>query len=44
MALNRASDMPAADWLSQTQVKNYRNFLRVVIQFFSVQVEIPKAL
>ena len=40
MVLNKASDMPAADWLSQTQVKNYCNFSRVVMQFFSV-VEIP---
>ena len=40
MALNRASDVPVADWLSQTHVKNYRNFSRVVIRFFSV-VEIP---
>ena len=39
-ALNRASDVLAADWLSQTHVKNYRNFSRVVIRFFSV-VEIP---
>ena len=30
----------AADWLSQTHVKNYCNFLHVVIRFFSV-VEIP---
>ena len=34
MALNRASDAPAADWLSQTQVTNYRDFPRVVIRFF----------
>ena len=40
MALNRACDVPAADWLSQTHVKNYRNFSRAVIQFVSV-VEIP---
>ena len=40
MALNRVSDVPAANWLSQTHVKNYRNFLPVVIRFFSV-VEIP---
>ena len=25
MALNRASDVPAADWLSQAHMKNYRN-------------------
>ena len=25
MAINRASDVSAADWLSQTHVKNYRN-------------------
>ena len=41
MALNRASDLPAADRLSQTQfVKNYCSFSCVVIRFFSV-VEIP---
>ena len=40
MALNRVSDAPAADWLSQTHVKNYRNFSRVVIRFFLV-VKIP---
>ena len=40
MALNRASDMSAADWLSQTHVKNYRKFSRLVIRFFSA-VEIP---
>ena len=39
MALNRASDVPAADWLSQTLVKN-RNFSLVVTRFFLV-VEIP---
>ena len=33
MALNRASDVPAADWLSQTQKKNYRSFSGVVIRF-----------
>ena len=37
---NRASDMAAADWPSQTHVKNYRNFSSVTIGFFSV-VEIP---
>ena len=26
VALNRASDVPVADWLSQTHVKNSRNF------------------
>ena len=36
MALNRASDATAADWLSQTHVTNYRDFSRVVIRFFSV--------
>ena len=36
MALNKASDVPAADWPSQTHVKNYRNFSCVVIRFFSV--------
>ena len=40
MVLNRAGDVPAADWLSQTQVKNSRDLSRVVIRFFSV-VEIP---
>ena len=40
MALNKVSDMSAADWLSQTHVKNNENFSRVVIRFFSV-VEIP---
>ena len=35
MALNRASDAPAADWLSQTHVTNYRDFSRVVIRFSS---------
>ena len=40
MALNRASYVPAADWLSQTNEKNWRNFSRVVIRFFPV-VEIP---
>ena len=32
--------MSAADWLPQTQAKNYHSFLRVVIRFFSM-VEIP---
>ena len=36
MLLNRAGDVPAADRLSQTYRKNYRNFSRVVIRFFSV--------
>ena len=40
MALNRASDVSAADWLFQTHVKICRNFPRAVIRFFSV-VEIP---
>ena len=44
MALNRASEVSAADWLSQTYVKNYRNFSRVdEIRLFSV-VEIPSTL
>ena len=30
----KKSDVPAADWLSQTHVKNHRNFSRVVIRFF----------
>ena len=37
MALNRATDVSADDWLSQTNVKNYGNASR---EFFSV-VEIP---
>ena len=40
MALNRASEVSAADWISQIHVKSYRNLSRVVILFFSV-VEIP---
>ena len=40
LVLNRVSDVPAADWLSQTHVKKYRNFSLLVIRFFSV-VEIP---
>ena len=36
MALSRASDVPASDWLSQTRVKNDRNFSGVAIRFFSV--------
>ena len=40
MALKRANGVPAADWLSQTHVKNCNNFSRVVIRFFSL-VEIP---
>ena len=40
MALKKPNDMSTADWLSQTQVKNYRNFSHVVIPFFSA-VEIP---
>ena len=40
MALNEASDVSAADWLSQTHMKNYRNFSRVVIRLFLVE-EIP---
>ena len=40
MALNRASDMSAADWLSQRHVTNYCNFSCVVIWFFS-EVGIP---
>ena len=39
-ALNRASDISAVDWLSQTHVKKYGNFSRAVTRFFSV-VEIP---
>ena len=34
IALNRARDMLAVDWLSQTHVKNYHNFSRVVIRIF----------
>ena len=40
MELNRASEVSAADWLSQTHVENYRNFLGEAIQFLS-EVEIP---
>ena len=40
MALNRASDMSAADWLSQTCMENYCNFSCVVKWFFSL-VEVP---
>ena len=40
MVLNRMSELSAADWLSQTGVKNYCNFSRVVIWFFLV-VQIP---
>ena len=40
MAVNRTSDMSPADWLSQTDVKKYRNFSPAVIRFFSV-VEVP---
>ena len=40
MALKRASDLSAADWLSQTHVKNPRTFSFVEIWFLSV-VEIP---
>ena len=37
MALNRASDVSAADWLSQRHLKNYDyDFSRVERQFFSV--------
>ena len=36
MLLNRAGDVPAADRLSQTYRKSYRNFSRVVVRFFSV--------
>ena len=36
MPLNRARNMLAADWLSQTHMKNYRNVSRVVIRLFSV--------
>ena len=33
MALNRASDVTAADWLSQKHEKNYRNLSLVMIRF-----------
>ena len=33
MVLNRAIYVSAADWLSQTQMKNYHNFSGVVIWF-----------
>jgi len=39
-AINRASDVPAADWLSQTYEKNYRSFSGVVIRFVQIG-EIP---
>ena len=38
--LNTVSGIPAADWLSQTHAKSYRNFSCVMMQLFSV-VEIP---
>ena len=34
-ALHRASDVFAADWRSETHVKNYDKFSRAVMQFFS---------
>ena len=40
MALNRANDVSAADWRSQTHGKKYCNFSRVGIQSLLV-VEIP---
>ena len=40
MAINRASDVSAADWLSQTHVENYRNFSSGVTWFFSVEEEV----
>ena len=40
MAVNKVSDVSAADWLNQTHAKNCHNFSHVEIQFFSV-VEIP---
>ena len=36
MVLHRVCDISAADWLSQTRMKYYHNFLHVVIWFFSV--------
>ena len=36
----KATDVSALDWLSQTHVKNYCNFLRVEVQFVS-EVGIP---
>lgn len=38
--IHSAGDVSAVDWISQTRVKNYRNFSRLVIRFFWV-VEIP---
>ena len=40
MTLNRASDVLANDWPSQTHVKNHRNFSGVVIRRFFSEVEI----
>ena len=39
-SLPRQSDVLAADWQSETHVKNYDNFSRAVIRFFS-GMEIP---
>ena len=36
MALNGVSDVSAADWLSQTLVKNYEKFSGVLIRLFLV--------
>ena len=41
MVLNRASDVPAADWLSQTHVKNCCNFVMFGDTFFFLMVRIP---
>ena len=38
---NRASDVPAADWLSQTHVKNCCNFVMFGDTFFFLMVRIP---
>ena len=36
MVLKRIGNVPAADWLSQTRMKNYCNFSHMVIKCFSV--------
>ena len=40
MKLSKESDVSAADWLSQTRAKSYRNFSRVETWLFSAD-EIP---
>ena len=36
MVLKRIGDVPAADWLSQINMKNYCYFTHMVIKCFSV--------